>query len=222
MSSHLTIYKIIFGDSGEMKMKAMIATHANDESIKKNLRSDWSQCASARFRLILSWTTSYKWRISNLDVNCALLKAGQVERDFFVHSISDSPQKISSSAFSIITLMHLSTWMKNGNSNQIGFFLTLGCCVPLSFRTCSTKYQRKNHCTLCKNCRWTLLWRKTVICRQNYFQIQYQVYFWNYGLCIRPSTIVRSKTLPERKLQCKPRCWWKSQRPRTSPYPSYA
>lgn len=76
-----------------MKLKARIAPHGNEDSMKYQLRSDCSQCTPTGIRVLLSLATLYEWRISKIDVTSAFLQTGHAERDVHVRPPAESYQR---------------------------------------------------------------------------------------------------------------------------------
>lgn len=78
------MYKVKVGDDNSLKLKARIAPHGNEDSLKHELRSDCSMCSPTGIRLLLSYACMNRLRISKIDVTSAFLQTGAAERDVYV------------------------------------------------------------------------------------------------------------------------------------------
>lgn len=112
ISSH-TIYKIKVGYNGERKLKARIAPHGKEDSLKLHLHYDCSQCAPTGVRLIFSMATIFKWLRSKDDLKSDFLQTGRDERDVYVHPLSESEQRKCTYGCSMPPLMDSSIPMPN-------------------------------------------------------------------------------------------------------------
>ena len=83
ISSHV-LYKIKITDGEGLQLKARIAPHGNEDSIKREMRSDCSMCDPTGVRVLISNATVRKWRISKVDVKSAFLQTGPAERSVYV------------------------------------------------------------------------------------------------------------------------------------------
>lgn len=83
ISSH-TIYKIKITDDDGLKLKARIAPHGNEDSIKEDLKSDCNMCSPSGVRVVLCIASIKGWRITKADVKAAFLQTGQALRDVYV------------------------------------------------------------------------------------------------------------------------------------------
>lgn len=83
ISSH-TIYKIKFNDDKSLKLKARIAPHGNEDSLKNDLRSECCMCSPSGVRIVLSIASLRGWRLSKADVKSAFLQTGKAQRDVYV------------------------------------------------------------------------------------------------------------------------------------------
>lgn len=88
-----TIYKIKYDDDKKLMLKARIAPHGNEDSLKDELRSDRSMCAPTFVRILLSLSTMFKWRLTKIDVKSAFLQTGSAERDVYVRPPHESAIK---------------------------------------------------------------------------------------------------------------------------------
>ena len=96
ISSHV-IYKIKVNDDESLKLKARIAPHGNEDSLKHEMRADCSMCAPMGIRLLISIATIYKWRLTKVDVKSAFLQTGAAERQVFVIPPRESSDRFRSS-----------------------------------------------------------------------------------------------------------------------------
>lgn len=92
ISSH-TIYKIKINDDQTLKLKARIAPHGNEDSLKNELKSDCCMCAPVGIRIILMVATLNKWKITRADVKSAFLQTGTPSRDVYVIPPRESKRK---------------------------------------------------------------------------------------------------------------------------------
>ena len=83
ISSH-TIYKIKVNDDDTLKMKARIAPHGNEDSIKAELKSDCNMCSPSGIRIILAFAALKGWIVTKADVKAAFLQTGLALRDVYV------------------------------------------------------------------------------------------------------------------------------------------
>lgn len=82
-SSHL-IYKLKVLDDHSLKLKARIASHGNEDSLKNELSSDCSMCCPVGMRLLLSTAALRKWLLIKMDVKPAFLQTRPAQRDVYV------------------------------------------------------------------------------------------------------------------------------------------
>lgn len=80
------LYKIKIEENDALKLKARIALHGNEDSIKHDLRSDCSMYASLDALTLISIATVCKWRLSRVDVRSAFLQTGAAEHSLYVIS----------------------------------------------------------------------------------------------------------------------------------------
>ena len=83
ISSHV-IYKVKMNDDKALKLKARIAPHGNEDSLKHDLRSDCCVWPLTGIRLLLSMASLRKWRITKMDVESAFLQTGDANRNVYV------------------------------------------------------------------------------------------------------------------------------------------
>lgn len=69
-SSHV-LYRVKIFDDQNLNVKARIAPHGNEDSLRIVLRSDCSVYSPVRVRILLSTAALQKWRIMKLDVKAA-------------------------------------------------------------------------------------------------------------------------------------------------------
>lgn len=92
ISSHV-IYKVKVNDDKSLKLKARIAPHGNEDSIKNELRSDCAMCPPLGVRIILSIATLFAWILTAIDVKTAFLQTGRAERDVYVIPPTESTDR---------------------------------------------------------------------------------------------------------------------------------
>ena len=95
ISSHV-IYKIKVTDDGSLKLKARIAPHGNEDSLRYEMRTDCAMCAPMGVRLLISIAAVKKWRITKVDVKSAFLQTGAAERQVFVIPPGESKDRFKS------------------------------------------------------------------------------------------------------------------------------
>lgn len=83
-----------------LKLKARIAPHENEKSLKSELRSDCSMSASMSVRILVSIAVLWKWRLSRVEAKSAFLQTGAAERS--VHVI---PRRKSADRFRFLWLL---------------------------------------------------------------------------------------------------------------------
>lgn len=79
MSSRV-LYSKKINENKALELKARIASHRNENSIKKELRSDSSMCALMGVRTLIFAVNVRKWRLSRVDLKSAFLQTGAAER----------------------------------------------------------------------------------------------------------------------------------------------
>lgn len=83
ISSH-TIYKVKVNKDDNLKMKARIAPHGNQDSIKSKLKSDCNMCYPSGLRIVLSIGSLKGCRITKADVKAAFIQTGIALLDVYV------------------------------------------------------------------------------------------------------------------------------------------
>lgn len=92
INSH-TLYKIKMDENSRLKLKARIAPHGNEDSLKTVLRSDCCMCSPVGIRVILMIAAMKKWKVSNADVTSAFLQTGKAARKVYVVPPRESGHK---------------------------------------------------------------------------------------------------------------------------------
>ena len=110
ISSHV-IYKIKLNDDNSLKLKARIAPHGNQDSMKTDLRSDCCMCSPTGLRIVLMIASLHKWKLAKADVKNAFLQTGLAERDVYV-----IPPKESYNRKSLWLLLTAAYGLVNANS----------------------------------------------------------------------------------------------------------
>lgn len=77
--SHV-LYKIENKENNPPKLEAGIAPHRNEDSVKRELRSDCSMCGTLDVKNAISISTIRKWHLSRVDVKSSFLQTGATER----------------------------------------------------------------------------------------------------------------------------------------------
>lgn len=93
ISSHV-IYKVKVKDDKSLKLKARIAPHGNENSLKNELKSDFAMCPPLGIRIILSIATIFSWILTAIDVKTAFLQTGQAGRDVYVIPPAKSSDRV--------------------------------------------------------------------------------------------------------------------------------
>lgn len=92
ISSH-TLYKLKVNDDSSLKLKARIAPHGNEDSLKTVLRNDCCMCAPMGIRIVLMLASLCGWKVAKADVKSAFLQTGRAARDVYVVPPRESKQK---------------------------------------------------------------------------------------------------------------------------------
>lgn len=92
ISSH-TVYKVNHDDDGSLRIKARIAPHGNEDSLKHIVKSDCAMSSPTSIRYILTIAALNRCVISRADVKFAFLETGQAQRDVFVRTPRESADK---------------------------------------------------------------------------------------------------------------------------------
>ena len=93
ISSH-TVYKIKMEENNQLRLKARIAPHGNEDSMKDQLKTDCCMCSPIGIRIILTIATIMKWAIARADAKAAFMKTGRAERDVYVKPPRESLDKM--------------------------------------------------------------------------------------------------------------------------------
>lgn len=80
ISSHV-MDKILVNEDLNLKLKALISPHGNEDSLKLDLNSDCAMCFPIGIRTFLSNASLKGWRLSKHDVKTAFLQSGPEQRD---------------------------------------------------------------------------------------------------------------------------------------------
>lgn len=67
-----------------LTLKARIAPHGNEDSMKPEVKTDCCTCFSSEIRLLLSLSPCKKWRPPKIDVKSAFLQTSSAASDVFV------------------------------------------------------------------------------------------------------------------------------------------
>lgn len=70
-------------DDNSLKLKARIAPHGNEDSIKTELKSDCNMCSPTGVRMVLLIASLEKWRLTNADVKAAFIQTVQAQRNVY-------------------------------------------------------------------------------------------------------------------------------------------
>lgn len=89
ISSH-TVYKLKVQDDESLCLKARIAPHGNEDSLKSDLKSECSMCSPLGIRVVLTLTAIRRWPIVKADVKSAFLQTGEAQRDVYVRPPRES------------------------------------------------------------------------------------------------------------------------------------
>ena len=81
--SHV-LYKMKERDDGSLTCKARIVPHGNEDSEKKNLKTDSASCPPLGMRVLFSFCNIFGWYLSKIDVKSAFLRTGPANRDVYV------------------------------------------------------------------------------------------------------------------------------------------
>lgn len=80
INSHV-LYKIIHNDDGSLKLKALTASHGNEDDLKDQLYTDCTMCPPNGIRLLQSIASLFGWKIFDVDALTAVLQTGDAEQD---------------------------------------------------------------------------------------------------------------------------------------------
>lgn len=92
IGSH-TIYKIKVDDNNELKIKALIAPHGNEDDLKEVLNKDCVMCPPAGLRVLESIAALMGWNIYKACVTSAFLQAVEAARDIYVKPRQESKMR---------------------------------------------------------------------------------------------------------------------------------
>ena len=81
--SHV-IYKVQVNDDSSLSLKTRIAPHGNEDSQKRDLRTECCMCPPSGIRIMLAVASMSLWLITKADVKSAFLQTGQAQRDVYV------------------------------------------------------------------------------------------------------------------------------------------
>lgn len=71
-------------DDHSSSIKARIAPHQNEDSIRMRLKTERCMCSPTGVRIVLSFESLKKWRLSKAEVKSAFLQTGKVRCDVYV------------------------------------------------------------------------------------------------------------------------------------------
>ena len=83
IGSH-TIYKIKSNDDKSLKIKARIAPHGNEDSMKSEMKSDCCICSPTGVRIVLTFAALFGWKVRRDDALTAFLQTGEAQRAVYV------------------------------------------------------------------------------------------------------------------------------------------
>ena len=92
IKSH-AIYKIKTNDDSSMKLKARIAPHGNEDSMRDELTTDCATCSPAGLRILESIASLFGWTIVRVDGKAAFLQTGKAQRKVYVIPPAESRMK---------------------------------------------------------------------------------------------------------------------------------
>lgn len=90
MTSSHTIYKIKCEDNQSLRLKARIAPHGNEDSIKDSLQSDCCMCSPTVIRTMVTILSVRHWKLISGDVKTAFFKTGCATRGLYVIPLRES------------------------------------------------------------------------------------------------------------------------------------
>ncbi len=92
INSH-TLYKLKQDDDGNLKLKARIAPHGNEDDLKDKLSKDCATCPPTGLRIVESIASLHAWTLYKADVKAAFLQTGSADRDVYVRPPRESHLK---------------------------------------------------------------------------------------------------------------------------------
>lgn len=92
ISSHV-IYTLKVNEDKSLSIRARIAPHGNEDSLRHELKSDCSMCSPSGIRFVLAIAALCKWITTKADAKSAFPKTGKAERDVFVIPLRESMDK---------------------------------------------------------------------------------------------------------------------------------
>lgn len=92
INSHV-LYKIKQNDDGSLKLKARIAPHGNEDTLKDLLTKDCTTCPPTGLRILESIASLFGWTLHKADVKAAFLQTGTAQRDVYVRPPKESKMK---------------------------------------------------------------------------------------------------------------------------------
>lgn len=88
-----SVYKIKLEDDNKLLLKARIAPHGNEDSMKGQIRTDCSSCSPTSIRIMLTIFTIIYSEIARSESNAAFIKTSQAECHVHVRLLRESHDK---------------------------------------------------------------------------------------------------------------------------------
>lgn len=83
VSKNHTLYKVKVNDDASIKLKARIAPHGKEDSMKGQFSSDCTTCSPSGLRILESMSSLMGWKVTRVDTKSAFLQTGKAERDLY-------------------------------------------------------------------------------------------------------------------------------------------